>query len=139
MIVRWPVKAPAGKVSDIPWYFADFLPTAAELGGIKSSKDIDGISVLPALIGQKQDLGYRFLYWEYFEGGFQQAVRWRNWKAIRLKQNQPLVLFDLSQDLGEQNNVAEKNPEVVAQIEEYLKTARTESPEWPLKPVKGDK
>jgi arylsulfatase A-like enzyme len=138
MIARWPGKVPSGKTSDVPWYFADFLPAAAELAGAEPLKNIDGLSIIPVLLGQKQDLGDRFMYWEFFEGGFQQAVRCRNWKAIRLKQGQPLALFDLSADLGEQNNVADKHPEVIAQIEKYLKTVRTESPEWPLQLVKND-
>jgi arylsulfatase A-like enzyme len=139
MIVRWPGKVLAGKTSDIPWYFADFLPTAAALAGAEPQKNIDGISVVPTFLSQKQDLGERFLYWEFFEGGFQQAVRWRNWKAIRPKIGQPLVLFDLAEDLGEQRNIAAEHPEVITQIEDYLKTARTESPEWPTRPVENDK
>jgi arylsulfatase A-like enzyme len=133
MIVRWPGRAPAGKTSDFAWYFADFLPTAAALAGVKPTENIDGASILPVLLGQKKDLTDRFLYWEYFEKGFQQAVRWRNFKAIRLKRDEPLLLFDLSEDIGEQNNVADKHPEVVARIEQYLKSARTESANWPIK------
>ncbi|OHB55375.1 MAG: sulfatase [Planctomycetes bacterium RBG_13_44_8b] len=133
MIVRWPGRVPAGKTSDFAWYFADFLSTAAELAGTETPKNIDGVSIVPVMLGKSEDLGDRFLYWEYFEKGFQQAVRWRNFKAIRLKQGEPLLLFDLSEDIGEQNNVAEKHPEVISQIEEYLKTARTESLNWPIK------
>lgn len=132
MIVRWPGKVRAGMSSDLPWYFADFLPTAADLAGVKLPKNIDGISVLPTLLGRRQDIYDRFLYWEYFERGFQQAVRWRNYKAIRLKPNEPLLLFDLSQDPGEEHNIAGEHPEVIERIEKYLKTARTESPNWPV-------
>jgi len=121
-----------GKTSDLAWYFADFLPTAAELTGVKPPENIDGASIVPVLLGQKQDLPDRFLYWEYFEKGFQQAVRWRNFKAIRLERDEPLLLFDLSQDLAEQHNIADKHPEVVARIEQYLKSARTESANWPI-------
>jgi len=132
MIVRWPGKVSVGKTSDLAWYFADFLPTAAELTGVKPPENIDGASIVPVLLGQKQDLPDRFLYWEYFEKGFQQAVRWRNFKAIRLERDEPLLLFDLSQDLAEQHNIADKHPEVVARIEQYLKSARTESANWPI-------
>ncbi len=135
MIVRWPGKVFAGKTSDVPWYFADVLPTAADLAKAELPKNIDGKSIVPVLLGKQQDIGDRFLYWEYFESGFQQAVRWKKWKAIRLKRGEPLVLFDLSKDLAEQHNVASEHPDVVAQIEEYLKTARTESLNWPLQPV----
>ena len=132
MLVRWPGRISADTTSDFPWYFADVLPTAAELAGTKPPENIDGKSIVPVLLGKQKDLGDRFLYWEYFESGFQQAVRWNKWKAIKLKRGGPLVLFDLSKDLGEEHDIASENPEVIAKIEEYLKTARTESLNWPL-------
>ncbi len=132
MVVRWPGKVPAGKVDDRPWYFADVLPTLAEAAGAKAPAGIDGISVLPALRGKAQDLKDRYLYWEFFEGGFKQAVRWRDWKAVRPGLGKALELYDLAEDLGETTDVARDHPRIVQQIETYLKTARTPSPEWPL-------
>ncbi|MBN2001440.1 arylsulfatase [candidate division KSB1 bacterium] len=132
MIVRWPGKIPAGQTSETVWYFADVLPTLAELAGVRPSKGIDGISVLPSLLGREQDLGDRFLYWEFFERGFQQAVRWKDWKAVRLSPGAKLELYDLGKDLGETTDVAEFFPHVVEKIESYLKTARTESENWPV-------
>ncbi len=131
MIVRWPGHVEAGSENDLPWYFADVLPTLADIAGTKAPADIDGISVLPTILGKKQDLGDRFLYWEFFEGGFQQAVRWGKWKAVKLKPEATLELYDLSNDIGETNNVATKHPKVIATIERYLETARTESKEFP--------
>jgi len=134
MIVRWPGKVPADVTNtETVWYFADFLPTAAALTNAKVPRDIDGVSVLPILLGKETALPDRFLYWEFFERGFQQAVRWRNWKAIRKAPAGPLELYDLAADPGERSNVAGKNPTVVARIETYLKTARTDSPEWPVR------
>jgi arylsulfatase A-like enzyme len=131
MIVRWPGRIRAGAESDLAWYFADVLPTLAEIANTKTPAGIDGVSVLPTLLGKKQDLSQRFLYWEFFERGFQQAVRWRNWKAIRLKPGQPLELYDLSKDLGETQNVADQHAQVLARIEAYLQGARTESQYFP--------
>jgi len=130
MIVRWPGRVPAGAVNDYVWAFWDFLPTAAELAGVDPPEDVDGISVMPTLLGKQQET-HEFLYWEFFERGFQQAVRYDKWKAIRLKQGQPLVLYDVTKDLGEEHDVAAQHPDVVARIEDYLKTARTESKYWP--------
>ena len=132
MIVRWPGQIPAGVVSDVAWYFADFLPTAAELVGVKPPSNIDGVSVLPTLLGKNQNLESRFLYWEHFGGGFQQAVRVGNWKAVRAGLDKPLELFDLAADLGEKHNVAAQQPDVVRKIESYLETARTDSECWPF-------
>ena len=134
MIVRYPGKIAAGSESDLAWYFPDVLPTLAELAGVTTlPKSIDGVSVLPTLLGGKQDLRDRFLYWEFFERGFQQAVRWRDWKAVRRSPGRPLELYDLAEDPSEKRNVAAEHPDIVAAIEEYLKTARTKSRNWPLK------
>jgi arylsulfatase A-like enzyme len=133
MIVRWPGKINAGAVSDFPWAFWDFLPTAADIAGAANHvpKNIDGISVLPTLLGQKQK-PHEFFYWEFHEKGSKQAVRTGDWKAVRLAINKPLELYDLKTDPGETNNVAPAHPEVVAKIETFLKTARTPSEKWPL-------
>jgi arylsulfatase A-like enzyme len=132
MVVRWPGKVAPNAVSDQPWYFADFLPTAAALAGETPPEGLDGISVLPTLLGQTQDLSDRFLYWEFFERGFQQAVRWRDWKAIRPSPGAPLELYDLAIDIAEASNVATEHPDVVDVMESYLATARTESEDWPI-------
>lgn len=133
MIVRWPGRIKSGSESELAWYFPDVLPTLAEIAGTTAPDGIDGVSILPTLLGKKQDLDDRFLYWEFFERGFQQAVRWKNWKAVKLGPGKPLQLYDLSKDVGEKQDIAKKNPEVIAVIEEFLKTARTESEDWPVK------
>jgi hypothetical protein len=56
-----------------------------------------------------------------------------SWKAVRTKRGGPLELYHLDRDPGEQQNVAEVNPDVVKRVEAYLATARTDSPLWPLK------
>src|ERR1051325_826903 len=127
MIVRWPGKIKPGQVSDQVWAFWDFLPTAAEIAGAKTPEKIDGISMLPTLLGQTQTSQHAFLYWEFHERGFQQAARMGDWKAVRPKADEKLELYDLKADIGEKDNVAEKNPEAVAKFEAYFKTARSES------------
>ena len=124
-------------MNDQPWAFWDFLPTAAEIASVKVPEKLDGISLLPALLGRPQTNRHDFLYWEFHERGFQQAVRMGDWKAVRLAPGEPLELYNLSTDLGEKQNVAAQNPEVVAKIEAYLKTARTESEQWPIKAAKA--
>jgi arylsulfatase A-like enzyme len=132
MIARWPGRVKPNTVSDLPWYFPDVLPTLAELAGAKAPGDIDGVSVLPTLLGQAQDLSERFLYWEFFERGYQQAVRWRHWKAIRPNPGKSLELYHLARDPGETTDIAGDHPEVIATMETYLKGARTESSDWPV-------
>ena len=131
LIVRWPDKVKSGATSEQVWTFWDVLPTVADIAGVKTSNNIDGISMLPSLLGKKQSR-QDMLYWEFHERGFDQAVRMGDWKAVRHGKD-PLELYDLGTDPGEARNVARQNPNVVAKIEEYLKTARSDSAAWPIK------
>ena len=131
MIARWPKRIKAGAKSDQVWAHWDLLPTLAEVAGVKPPADIDGVSMFNALRGRRQR-DHEFLYWEFHERGFSQAARMGDWKAVRKSPDSPLELYDLKNDLGEQNDVAVKHSEVVKKIEDYLKTARTESELWPI-------
>jgi arylsulfatase A-like enzyme len=135
MIARWPKRIKAGAKSDQVWAHWDLLPTLAEVAGVKPPADIDGVSMFNALRGRRQR-DHEFLYWEFHERGFSQAARMGDWKAVRKSPDSPLELYDLKNDLGEQNDCAAKHPEIVKKIEDYLKTARTESELWPI--GKGD-
>jgi arylsulfatase A-like enzyme len=130
-IARWPGMIQPG-VSDFPWAFWDVLPTACQFAGVKPPDGIDGHSILPTLFGRPQHPP-DFLYWEFHERGFEQAVRMGNWKAVRHGTAKPLELYDLATDLGETKDVAADHPDEVEAIWEYLKTARTESQEFPVK------
>src|SRR6266478_4071181 len=134
LIVRWPAQIKPGRVSDFIGAFWDFMPTLAGIASAKCPTNIDGISFVPTLLGKTQTNRHEFLYWEFHERGFQQAVRMGDWKAIRPQAGEPLELYNLKSDIGEKQDVADKNPAVIARIEEYLKTARTDSERWPIKP-----
>lgn len=133
-IVRWPAGVKAGSTSDHLAAFWDVLPTFCDMTGIEKPADTDGVSFLPTLMGEsdKQDQ-HDYLYWEFFEQGGKQAILKDNWKAIKLNvrdQSTPVVfeLYDISKDTGEQVNVADQHPEVVAEMEKLFKEARVEFP-----------
>ncbi|MBP9601431.1 MAG: arylsulfatase [Lutibacter sp.] len=132
MIIKWPGKIKEGTKTDLVSAFWDVFPTFSEIAGIAVPTNLDGISFLPTLLNkpeaQKQ---HEYLYWEFHEKGGRQAVRKGKWKAVKynvLKQpNAPIELYDLSQDVGEKNNIASKHPEIVKDMERILKEARTPS------------
>jgi arylsulfatase A-like enzyme len=127
MIVRWPGRVPSGAVSDQAWAFWDFLPTAAEIAGAKCPDGLDGISMLPALLGKPQK-SHEYLYWEFYERGFRQAVRMGDWKAVRKGLDGKVELYNLRADLRETKDAAGQHPDVVKRIEEVLRTAHVDSP-----------
>jgi arylsulfatase A len=130
LVARWPSKINPGTVSEHISAFWDFLPTFAELVGTKPPSDIDGISILPTLLGdnEKQEF-HEFLYWEY---GGRQAVRMGDWKAYRQDVNSRIELYNLKDDIAEQHNLAEKNHDMVSKMKEIMRDARTESELFPL-------
>ncbi len=131
MIVRMPAFIPAGEVSDYPWYFPDVMPTLVDMIKVNVPENIDGKSILPLLKGERLSPDNRFMYWEFHEGGFAQAVRWKNWKAVRFEMNDIVELYDLSNDVAEKKNVAKQHPEVVEKIMDYFQnSARTDSEYW---------
>ena len=126
----WPGHSKPGTVSDAPWAFWDVLPTLATIAGVNSPPDIDGVSFRPALENRKPPPHPHF-YWEFHEGGFQQAVREGDWKLVRqLPRLQP-ELFNLNDDLGESRNVAAQHPGIVERLSGLMRTSRLESEWWP--------
>jgi arylsulfatase A-like enzyme len=134
LIARWPGRIAAGAVSRQPVTFWDYLPTLADLTGAAVPAGLDGISFAPTLLGTGPQRTHEFLYWEFHEGqATSQAVRTGDWKAVRPAPRRPLELYDLATDIGETKNVAAAHPDVIARIETYLRTARTDSEFWPLR------
>src|SRR5204862_322715 len=74
------------------------------------------------------------LYWEFHEGGFQQAARIGRWKAVRRASGRPPEVYDLESDPGEARDVAAEHPAEVARLETCLESARAGSPGWPIRP-----
>jgi arylsulfatase A-like enzyme len=132
MIVRWPGRVAAGSVSIHTGAFWDFLPTAAELAGVEDSGGHDGISFVPALLG-KQQKAHEYLYWEFYEHGFSQAVRLGDFKAVRTRPSLPIEVYDLSRDLGESEDLSAKHPDVVERAAAIFKSAHEPSELWKVK------
>ena len=84
-IARWPGKVQQGKTSNEIIVFQDMMPTFAELTGAKAPYNIDGISLVNALLEKKQKIQHKYLYWAYghCRDRYDQAVRMENWKGIR--------------------------------------------------------
>jgi len=132
MIARWPGKIRARQVSDHVWTQWDFLPTTAAIAGAQAPTGIDGISMLPVFLGRQQ-ANHKYLYWEFHEGGFAQAVRMGRWKAVRRGLSSPLELYDLQTDIGETRDLAGKQTEMVSRIAEIMKREHVESEHWPVR------
>jgi arylsulfatase A-like enzyme len=137
MIARWPGKIEAGSTSDFAGCFQDVMPTLAEIAGAtsKAPTDIDGVSLLPTLLGKAdQQKQHDYLYWAFYEGGAGQAVRFdhdsRTWKAVQQPYHSPIRLYDLGKDIGEQHNLAADHPEIVQQAERLMASAYRPSDAW---------
>ena len=124
-----------GTVSDIHAALWDMYPTFLGAAGIPVTQKIDGISLLNALKGEKQKQ-HNYLYWEFHEEGGKQAVRWGEWKGVRLNINTisggPVELYNIRTDPQEKNNIASKHPEIVKRIESMMRETHVSNKDWPL-------
>ncbi|MDC0479000.1 arylsulfatase [Flavobacteriaceae bacterium] len=131
MMAYWPSKIQPGSTSNHPSAFWDFFPTAIEIAGVKKEfAGIDGISFLPTLVGKEQK-SHPYLYWEFLERGGRQAVLMNQWKGIRLNMaknpDAPIELYRLTDDIGEENNLAQEYPQIVKKMDRLMKEAHVNS------------
>lgn len=131
MLVCMPGKIAPGSKTDHVSAFWDVIPTLAELAGIKTPENLDGISFLPTLLGKSGQKKHESLYWEFHEMGGRQALRMADWKLVRYNVFDPekitTELYNLKSDGGETNNVANQNPKVVSQMIKILNNSRVPS------------
>lgn len=128
-LVRWPGKIKPA-VSDLVWYQPDVFPTLAELTKGDAPEDLDGLSILPEILGEKvvgrQQEQHEFLYWEHRD---QTAVRFGNWKAVLPKKNRDWELYDLDTDISEAKDVSDSHPDVLKKLQSIAK--QSHEPERP--------
>ena len=139
LLARWPGKVPTGTTSELVSAHWDILPTLCELADAQTPDNIDGISMVQTLLGNSgEQKKHDYLYWEFYEKGGKRATRFGpglHWKALQLDINKlgtdaPIQLFDLSNDIAEQNDVANSHPDLVARAKEIFEEAHVPSPLW---------
>lgn len=136
LIAHWPEGIAKTGDSDHPSAFWDFLPTVCELAGVETPDDIEGLSYAPTLTGRGEQATHEQLYWEFHEQGGRRALRMGDWKLVQYglkpgKFGKP-ELYNLSEDLGEQNNLAGKHPGKVRDMVGRLDAARVPSDRFKL-------
>lgn len=131
-IAWWPGRVKPGGETSLAAYFGDWMATAAELAGARAPDGCDSLSFAPTLLGAAGQREHAFLYWEFHEGGFRQAALYQGrWKAIRAgAPDAPVRLYDQRADAAETNDVAALHPEIAKTVGDYLRSARTDSPDW---------
>jgi arylsulfatase A-like enzyme len=136
-IAWWPGTIEPGSRSDHVSAFWDFPPTALQLAGLERPDSMDGVSYLPALLGQSAaQEAHDYLYWEFHGRGGRQAVRYGDWKGVRYgffeDPNSLIELYDLSQDPGETQDLAAKHPELVEKIDGLMRAAHEPNENFPI-------
>jgi len=126
LIVRWPGKIAPGSVCDTPVASVDFLPTISETVKISlpEGREIDGMSLIP-LLTRKGSLERDSIYWHFphYRGDVvpYSIIRKDTWKLIKRYEGKTFELFNLKEDLGEQQDLADKMPEKVKEMDAQLR------------------
>lgn len=133
-IVSWQGHIPAGTETDFAFAFWDYMPTFAELLDRKIPVKTDGISVLPTLLGQKEQKAHDYFYFEFHELNGRQAVVQENWKLLHLNlQKEPVYeLYNIASDPSEVHNVIFLYPEKAEELKKIMQDAHATDPDWPL-------
>jgi len=133
LIIRWPGVLPEGSEYTEPVSSLDLFPTLSHALGISLPDDLrlDGVNLLPYLIGEDAGSPHEFLYWR---NGPNKAVRHGDWKMVIAGEH--VWLFDLSDDIGETSNIAVEHPGIVKKLGEALANWESELPvpAWPSRP-----
>jgi arylsulfatase A-like enzyme len=141
-IAYWKGKIKPGTTSGHISAFWDFLPTCAEIVNVKKPENIDGISYLPTLLGNKtKQKKHEYLYWERNQS---QGIRKGNIKAVitydKDTQNPSVEIYNFAKDPYEKNDIASSSPQLKDEFLKIARTARIESELFPLiKKVKKNK
>ena len=123
-IAYWPGVTPAGRICDEPVMTIDYFPTVAEITGTTLDVEPDGESIVSLLRDPTVELD-RNLYWHYPHyhaggDGPYGAIRSDNFRLIEFYEDDSIRLYNLANDIGEQDNLADKMPEVAAALREQL-------------------
>ncbi len=122
-------------VSDEPIITVDVFPTVLELANIEPSaslaKVLDGKSLLPVLKNANAQLDREAVFFHYphyhSEGAVpHSAIRARDWKLIHFLDDDHLELYNLKNDLSEQNNLANARPDIASKLLAQLNNWRDE-------------
>lgn len=134
-LIAWGGKVKKGLTNNDVLANWDFFPTAAELASGSQTPNFDGLSFANTLLGKPLKKKHESLYWEFYERGFDQAIRMgEEWKAVKLSaKGGKLELYNLKKDIGEENDVAAQYPDIVAKAEKAFADNRVKSDMWPLK------
>jgi arylsulfatase A len=130
LIVRWPGKIPAGKVTEVPVVLTDLVPTLLEFAGVDPAKTVgplDGVSIAKVLRGEtapERPLFWHFPHYTNQGGRPASAVREGAWKLIEHLEDGRCELFNLSSDVGETKDLAEAEPARVQAMKEKLQAWR---------------
>jgi len=147
LLVRWPGKAPAGRVDETTTISAvDFLPTMANMAGAKLPENFrtDGEDMGDAIAGhpakRKNPLmwEWRFdIYGHPVNRSPMLAIRDGDWKLLMNPDGSRVELYDIPRDPTELNNLAERKPQIVKQLMSPLLAWSRSLPPGPIRPSAG--
>ena len=131
-IIKWPGKVEPNSSASTPIVIEDLFPTLLEMAKVteyETIQTVDGWSLV-GLFQDRNQLPERDLFWHYPNRwgargpgiGPSSTIRSGDWKLIHRHDMGRLELYNLRDDIGEQNDLSAQNPEKVLELAEKLTT-----------------
>jgi len=139
MIAKWPGVTEPGSICNDYVIIEDIFPTLLEIAGVRRYRQIggkiDGVSFFPLLRGRAPHQKDRALYWHFphcYDQPPYSAIRKADFKLIYFHNDQRLELYNLRDDIGESENLAERRKDIVKslarQLSRFLKDCNADMP-----------
>ena len=126
VIIRWPGVIKPGRISAEPITTVDYFPTILEISGVKppGDREIDGLSFVPLLKG-KTSLNRPAIYWHFphyhrYTNSPYSIIRAGDWKLLKWYDRETFELYNLKEDISEENDLSKKMPQKVQELNEKL-------------------
>ena len=131
-IIKWPPAQAGGSTCATPVISDDFYPTILQMAGLppRPEQHMDGTSLVPLLMGEttwpRDTLCFHYPHYSNQGGRPGGAVRQGDWKLVEWFEDERLELYNLAEDVGEQNDLAADLPEKTQELAERLRAWRRE-------------
>jgi len=116
LLMQWKGKINPGQKYGKVVSTLDLVPTFLAAAETSTTRELDGVNLLPYLSGENQNTPHETLYWKFIDAPNEKAIRTGDWKAIKPAPEMPWELYNIAEDARETKNLADEYPERLTEL-----------------------